>query len=109
MCIHPSGWLKWLPSTCEDFADMTLNLRLPELLIRHMRTDLARPHPFAAERVGFVSCRVADLAGGVVLLGHGYHPVEDDDYVDHPRFPAMMGSGAIRKALQLSYNERAAM
>jgi hypothetical protein len=88
---------------------MNFHLKFPELLLRHMRTDLARPHPFAAERVGFVSCRVADFDGGVALLGHGYHTVADDDYADNPRFPAMMGPGAIRKALELAYNERAAM
>src|SRR5690606_34848909 len=37
-----------------------------------------------------------------------YHPVEDADYVDDRSVGAMMGSDAIRKALQRSYQSRTA-
>lgn len=67
-----------------------------------VRADLMRPHPFAAERVGFVSVRAAAAAEGLVLLAAGYHPVADEDYVDNPRVGAMMGQEALRKALELA-------
>lgn len=71
--------------------------------------DLARPHPIAAERVGFVSCRVANQRAGLVILAEQFHSVADEDYLDNPDVGAMMGSGAIRKALQFAYNNRIAM
>jgi hypothetical protein len=70
-----------------------------------VREDLQRPHPFAAERVGFLVCRAGRLAGGgLVLLAVGYDPVADENYLDDPSVGAMMGSAAIRTALQRAYN-----
>lgn len=75
-----------------------------------VRRDLLRAHEFAAERVGFLSCRVGKLMpSGVVILAHGYHPVADEDYVDDATVGAMMGPAAIRKALQLAYSQQLAM
>ena len=65
-----------------------------------------RPHPFAAERVGFLVCRAGRLdGGGIVILAAGYGPVADEDYVDDVRVGAMMGPAAIRKAVQRAYND----
>lgn len=84
---------------------MTIVFRARVDLLADVRRDLHRPHRFAAERVGFLLCRAGGLAGdGLVILGAGYHVVEDDDYVDDPRVGAMMGPGAIRKAMQRAYN-----
>jgi hypothetical protein len=70
-----------------------------------VRRDLHRPHPFAAERVGFLVCRAGRVAGdGLVILAAGYDAVGDEDYLDDPRVGAMMGPAAIRKALQRAYN-----
>jgi len=88
---------------------MDIRFKLPSLLLQQIRTDLLKPHPFAAERVGFVSCGIGAIAGGIAVMANGYHPVDDDDYLDDPRYGAMMGSGAIRKALQFAYNNKAAM
>jgi len=88
---------------------MDIRLKLPSLLLQQIRTDLLKPHSFAAERVGFVSCGVGAIASGIAVMAHGYHPVDDGDYVDDPRYGAMMGSGAIRKALQFAYNNMTAM
>ena len=83
---------------------MSAVLRIRRDLGDCIRADLRRPHPFAAERVGFMSASCARLAsGGVVILAIGYHPVEDGDYLDDPSVGAMMGSAAIRKALQIAY------
>jgi hypothetical protein len=84
---------------------MTVIFRARDDLLADVRRDLQRPHPFAAERVGFLLCRAGGLAGGgVVVLAADYRAVEDDDYVDDRRVGAMMGPGAIRKAMQRAYN-----
>jgi len=74
-------------------------------LLAAVRKDLHRPHPFAAERVGFLICRAGRLAdGGIVVLAIGYDPVADDHYLDDPRVGAMMGPAAIRAAMQRAYH-----
>lgn len=83
---------------------MKLIFRIPGPLLLEIRADLARPHDFAAERVGFISCNVASLSdGGILILARTFHQVDDDDYLDDHRVGAMMGPDAIRKALQLAY------
>ena len=71
-----------------------------------MIADLLRPHPFAAERVGFIACKPAASRSGTLLLAADYRPVADEDYVPDMRVGAMMGPAAIRKALQWAYNVR---
>ncbi len=83
---------------------MTL-FRIRSDLLQEARSDLHRPHPFAAERVGFFLCRAGRLSGDdLIILAASYHAVEDGDYLDDPRVGAMMGSSAIRKAMQHAYN-----
>ena len=89
---------------------MKTAFRITRNLLAAIYSDLSRPHPFAAERVGFISCAVGDLPGhGLVLLAQDFHPVADRDYVDNPTVGAMMGSAAIRSALQLAYNQQVSM
>ena len=89
---------------------MTVAFKITTKLLRRVREDLARPHPFAAERVGFLSCRVGALnPAGWVLLAHDFHPVGDQDYLDNATVGAMMGPTAIRKALQIALNYEVAM
>jgi hypothetical protein len=88
---------------------MKIHFKTLRSLVSCIRTDLLRPHPFAAERVGFISCRVAETHGGIVALAEGYHPVDDEDYLDDQTAGAMMGPAAIRKALQLAYGDRVSM
>lgn len=71
--------------------------------------DLSRSHPFAAERVGFISCRAATTPSGLLVLAANYHSVADEDYLPDLTVGAMMGPGAIRKALQLAYNSPSCM
>lgn len=83
---------------------MKVTFRIPAALLLEVRTDLTRPHTFAAERVGFISCNIAALNdNGILILARCFHSVDDDDYLDDPRVGAMMGPNAIRKALQLAY------
>jgi len=85
-------------------------LRLTDRLMEMIHADLDRPHAFAGERVGFITCGVADLpGGGLCLYGADYHPVADEDYEDDARAAAMLGSGAFRKILQRIYSKPASV
>lgn len=84
---------------------MTVHFKITRDLLEKTRHDLERLHPFAAERVGFFSCRPGITpGGGLIILAHAYHPVQDEDYLDDPSVGAMMGPGAIRKAMEYAYN-----
>lgn len=89
---------------------MRVVFKVVDRLLERVRHDLARPHEFAAERVGFFVCRAASLAPeDVVVLAHDYRPVEDEHYLDDPSVGAMMGPSAIRKALEFALNNKAGM
>lgn len=88
---------------------MKIQFKITSQLLLEVRQDLAREHRFAAERVGFIGCRVASMGGGLLVLAERYDPVEDDDYLDDPHVGAMMGPDAIRKALQFAYNDQISM
>ena len=83
--------------------------RIEQGLLKQIHIDLSRQHPFAYERVGFIACRVGRIADGFSILAERYIPVEDGDYEDGHDVGAMMGSAAIRKALQVAYNDRVSM
>ncbi len=83
---------------------MKIEFRLTVNLLDRIHKQLSLPHSFAAERVGFISCGVSELPhNGLLILGESYLPVADNDYIDSPHYGALMGSSAIRKALQFSY------
>lgn len=69
--------------------------------------DLARPHPFAAERVGFVFGRTGSLAntGKLVLLTR-YHSIPDEQYMADATVGARIGSDALTWAMQAVYHGR---
>jgi hypothetical protein len=78
--------------------------------LRTVPAELERRHPFAGERVGFLTCGVARLAdGGLGIYAAAYHAVPDDDYVDDRRAAAMLGPGAFRKMLQTVYHRPASV
>ena len=89
---------------------MNVLFKISEALLNEVRHDLARRHEFAYERVGFLACRAAILEPeGWVLLGAKYYPIADEDYLPDNSVGAMIGSDAIRKALQIAYNEPLSM
>jgi hypothetical protein len=89
---------------------MKIQSRITRQLLQRVYADLARPHSFAAERVGFLICKVGAIKpNGILVLAYDYRPVDDEDYLDDPRVGAMMGPAAIRKALQLAYKEPVAI
>ena len=89
---------------------MKIQLRISRQLLHRVHTDLIRQHRFAAERVGFLICKVAAaMPRGMIVLPYDFNPVEDEDYLNDPSVGAMMGPAAIRKALQLAYKDRIAI
>ena len=88
---------------------MKVEIRLTGSLHEKILRDLARPHPFAAERAGFVFGRVGSLAneGKLVLLTR-YDSIPDDQYVDDESVGARIGSDALTWAMQAVYYGRPA-
>ena len=87
---------------------MKIELRLTGGLREHILSDLARPHPFAAERVGFVFGRVGSLAtSGKMVLLNRYHAIPDESqYIDDPTVGARIGSDALTWGMQAVYRGR---
>lgn len=84
-----------------------IKIKLTGALHAEILTDLARPHPFAAERIGFVSGRTGTLAeNGRLILLNGFHSIPDHEYVDDPHVGARIGSEAITWAMQATYHGR---
>lgn len=89
---------------------MRISFRVGAELLDRVRTELRRPHSFAAERVGFLSCRVGAIEpSGWIVLAHAFHPIADNDYLRDRSVGAMMGSAALRKALQFSFHHEVGM
>lgn len=89
---------------------MKLQFRITDHMLQAIHADLGRRHPFAAERVGFLTCGVAYLVDdGLGVYAAGYHPVSDEDYVEDRRAAAMLGGEAFRKMLQKVYNRPASV
>ena len=77
---------------------MTPLLRLPRSLFESIKDDLSRPHPIAAERVGFLYCRTSHH--GMISLAYAYIPVKDENYEADLTVGSCINSNAIREAMQ---------
>jgi hypothetical protein len=88
---------------------MKLLFKITSSLLATVRIDLRRPHPFAHERVGFISAGLSAAGDDVLILAREYRPVEDADYLNDPSVGAMMGPHALRKALQWSMQKGTAL
>lgn len=85
---------------------MSISLKITNSLLNTIKQDLSRPHDFAYERVGFIACRVGKTVDdGWILLGSQYYPVNDDHYIQDDSVGAQIGTDAIRKMLEVAYNE----
>ncbi|WP_293346346.1 hypothetical protein [Phenylobacterium sp.] len=79
-------------------------------LLRCIRQDLYRKHPYAHERVGFITAKAAALAGGgLCVTAYGYETVADDHYMDRPEVGAFVGAAGLRAALQHAYRAKCSM
>ena len=89
---------------------MNVRFKITTSLLAAIRGDLRRPHPFARERVGFISAGLsAAHDAGLLVLAREYRPVPDDDYLRDPTVGAMMGPDAIRNALQWALQDGVAI
>lgn len=88
---------------------MTIQLKITRRLLEVIRCDLARRHPFAHERVGFISAGLSSAEDNLLILARTYRAVADGDYLPDPSVGAMMGPDAIRKALQWAMSEGVAI
>ncbi|MBL8799390.1 MAG: hypothetical protein JNM56_36240 [Planctomycetia bacterium] len=80
---------------------MNVRLRLTRQLYDQVRRDLLRPHPFAAERVGFLFARLGNVGTAAPLVCFtAYRPLADERYIDDPHSGARIDSQAIRAAMQ---------
>lgn len=88
---------------------MKASFKITRRLLDEIQADLARRHAFAHERVGFISAGLAAVANDVLILARGYRAVADGDYMRDTSVGAMMGPGAIRKALQWALKDGVAI
>ena len=88
---------------------MTVEIRMTGSLYDQIHRDLARPHPFAAERIGFAFGRTGSLAnaGKLVLLTR-YNSIPDEQYVEDETVGARIGRDALTWAMQAVYHGRPA-
>jgi hypothetical protein len=82
---------------------MTASLRLPRALLETVLLDLERAHPFAAERVGFLSVRETSTSDGPLLLATEYHSIPDDDYLPDAMCGARIGEKPIQAAMARAF------
>ena len=83
-----------------------ITLRISRNLIGQMLEDLRRPHPWAAERVGFLHFRQSDLRRGSLLLAQQYRPIREDQYLEDDTVGARFDGSAIREAMQYALSEK---
>lgn len=86
---------------------MRIDLKLTGELFSQMVRDLSRPHPFAAERIGFVMGRKSSITNdGILVLLTTYLPIPDEHYVRDLTVGARIGAAAMTAAMQAVYHGR---
>lgn len=88
---------------------MNIRFKITGALLAEIRTDLRRSHPFAHERVGFISAGLTAAHGELLILAREYRPLHDDEYLPDSTVGAMMSSEAIRRARQWAMDGGAAI
>ena len=88
---------------------MKVCFKITTALLTTVRDDLQQPHPFAHERVGFVSAGLSASGDDILMLAREYRPVRDNEYLRDPTVGAMMGPDAIRRALQWAIQDGVAL
>ncbi len=88
---------------------MNIHFKFTNKMMDDIITDLSRPHEFAAERAGFIGCKVSRTRGGILILAHTYLKIQDDWYEDDPRFGCFFNSTAMRAALQFALTNDASI
>lgn len=88
---------------------MKCQIKITDALLASINADLHRPHPFAYERVGFLTAGAARVGDGLMLICRTYHPVADCDYEYSRSVGAQIGSDAMRKAIEAAYQNRSSL
>ena len=79
---------------------MNYTVRIARSVLEPARSDVARPHVFALERVGFLWGRTAPLgASATAVLINDFTAVPDEEYIDDSGMGACINGSAIRTAL----------
>ena len=86
-----------------------IRFKITSTLLDEVRSDLARAHEYALERVGFLRAGLTINERDCAILVHSYLPVEDEDYVEDPSVGAMMGPHAISKAMAAAFEDRVSL
>ena len=87
--------------------EMNVRIRLTRGLYDQVRADLARPHAFAAERVGFLFGRLGNAETvEPMILFTGYRSLDEERYINDPNSGARIDSQAIRGAMQEVINRQ---
>lgn len=84
-------------------------MRITRDMVTQALFDLGRPHPFALERVGFLSMRRIPFESGELLLASQWHAVPDDGYLEDRQVGARISSATIRMMLALCLDEQIGM
>ncbi|NUT16882.1 MAG: hypothetical protein HOQ33_20580, partial [Cupriavidus sp.] len=84
---------------------MKATIQICEALLKRMHADLSRPHAFAAERVGFVTCTAKHTELGWRLTAASYESVPDQGYIDDPSVGAAVSGNVFRTYLQRAHGE----
>ena len=88
---------------------MNVRFKITTSLLSTIRIDLRRRHPFAHERVGFISAGMSISGDDLLVLARQYRPVCDHEYLPDLSVGAMMGPEAIRRALQWAMQDTVAL
>jgi len=84
-----------------------IHIKITEALLAQVRADLHRRHPFALERVGFLTAgATCSRDGNLLLLCRSYYPVADEDYEVSATVGAQIGSDAMRKAIEVAHSSK---
>lgn len=75
---------------------MTTTVVIGKTLLARVHADLNRPHAFASERVGFLTCRSERNGVQWTIRSVAYDPVPDDEYVDVASVGAAVKGNAFR-------------
>lgn len=88
---------------------MRIHFKIRQDLYRTIHKDLARPHPFAGERLGFLICRPTQARNDTVILAHDYLEMPDEWYIRDSRFGCVFNSDAMRTAMQAALTQNASI
>ncbi|WP_244103922.1 hypothetical protein [Burkholderia ambifaria] len=84
---------------------MTTTITIREELLKQIHEDLHRRHPFAAERVGFITCRSSRISDAWQLTAMHYEAVADSEYIDDPTVGASVSGAAFRRLMMRAHAE----